>query len=325
LNREWVYAILARYRGEWMRLRFAGSGALILLAAMRPGWADVLTSYISAIDTANIYYGAFGTPSFVIKVHELVGGVGVPSVALSGNWGDTSASLDETSDAVAGYGVLHSDASGSYSITGTPATAGIVANSLFQDVLTINDPALNGQSGLLYLTYSLDGTVASTGGGKGFAEVIVQAGQPAGMGTLSQQWDQEYDSNVPKGSTFSLPSPIDFVYGQPFGLSINLDAAGGTFGGYGILNDKTGVGSGTADFGDTLVLSGLVPTNLNGQLAIGATFSSLSGTRYGINGVTPEPSSFGPLLLGLLAITAGLRFRHKALSGHSTTPRDEGR
>jgi hypothetical protein len=104
-----------------------------------------------------------------------------------------------------------------------------------------------------------------------------------------------------------LPDPIQFVYGQPFGLSIYLGASAGTATGYGVLNEVTGSGGGSADFFDTFVLTGLDPTDASGNSVSGAVFSSQSGTVYSIDGVVPEPSTIVPLLFGLVAVIQAKR------------------
>jgi hypothetical protein len=136
--------------------------------------------------------------------------------------------------------------------------------------------------------------------GSAFAVVVTEAGT-----SLGQQWVQQYNSSV--DGTFSLPAPIQFVYGRAFGLSIYLGASAGTPTGYGILNAETGSGEGSANFFDTFVLTGLHPTDANGNPVAGAEFSSQSGTLYSVNGVVPEPSTVVPLLFGIAAIVFAKR------------------
>jgi hypothetical protein len=70
---------------------------------------------------------------------------------------------------------------------------------------------------------------------------------------------------------------------------------------------QIGVGSGSADFYNTLLISGLLPRGQNGNLVL-AQFSSGSGTRYGVNGVVPEPGSLFLLGSGLAMVA---RRRHR--------------
>jgi hypothetical protein len=262
-------------RACWLLAIFAASASL--------SSADSLQVSTAASDTVCI---GSSTPPYCTVFHDSqpAGASGIAT--LSGTFGPASAHETVSADAQASYGVLGASASSSFDVSGTPESDFITANANFEDILTISDPALTGQPGLLYVSYSLDGTVS----GSAFAVVVTEAGT-----ALQQQWAQEYDSSV--DGTFSLPAPIQFVYGQAFGLSMQLSVSAGTPTGYGVLNAETGTGSGTADFFDPFVLTGLEPTDSKGETVTGAVFSSVSGTSYSIDGVVPEPSMSIPLLL----------------------------
>jgi len=202
-----------------------------------------------------------------------------------------------------GYGDLHAGASASFDITGSPTTAFVRGGAGFVDEITISFAPRNGQAGLLYLNYALAGTISSTGNGHAFTDVVVQAGPS--LFPAAQSWIQTYTAST--SGFFSLPAPINFVYGQPFGLSFDLETFAGTAtpNSNGMFNRgiASGVGTGSAQFLNTLVLTGLTPTDLNGNLAGGAQFASASGTRYSTEGVAPEPSTVLLSLLGIGAIT----------------------
>jgi hypothetical protein len=268
----------------------------LFLATTSLGFASSLQVSTDAADVACI---GSSTPPFCGVFYETQGQDASGTAILNGTFGPTSAQETVAADAHAGYGVLNSSASSSYSVSGAPESVFVAASSTFEDILTItdpSDPSLTGQPGLLYLSYSLDGQVS----GSAFAVVLTDAGT-----SLQQQWTQDYDSSV--DGTFSLPAPIQFVYGQAFGLSIELSAGAGTATGYGALTETTGSGSGSADFFDTFVLTGLDPTDASGNPVTGAMFSSQSGTVYSIDGVVPEPSTVIPLLLGIAAIVVAKR------------------
>ena len=258
-----------------------------LVTFMSVAAADTLQVLTSASDTVCI---GTSTPPFcgVSYFQETQDSTG--TALLNGTFGPTSSQETVSADAHSAFGILNASASSSFDVSGTPESIGVTANATVEDIITISDPSLDGETGFLDLSYSLDGTIS----GSAFAVVVVKAGT-----SLEQQSIQEYDSSV--SGTFSIPAPIQFVYGQPFGLSLYLGAAAGNATGYGELAETTGSGSGSAQFFDTLVLTGLVPLDSNGNPVADAEFSSQSGTRYSVNGVVPEPSGLVPLLL-LLAI-----------------------
>ena len=106
---------------------------------------------------------------------------------------------------------------------------------------------------------------------------------------------------------FSLTQSVPCVYGQPFMLDFILEAEVAT--GPNTTSTTTGIGSGSADFYNTFVLTGLDPQDLTGDHAVGATFSSESGTEYTIDGVIPEPASGTFLLFGLAGMVIRKRFQ----------------
>lgn len=272
----------------------------MFLAGAALSFASSLQVLTSADDTA---CAGSSTPPFCGVLYDTQGANASGLAVLNGTFGPSSAQETVSADAFASYGILNASASSSYNVSGTPESIGVTANATFEDILTItdpSDPALNGQPGLLYLSYALDGQIS----GSAFAVVVTQAGT-----SLGQQWVQQYDSSV--DGTFSLPAPIQFVYGQPFGLSIYLGASAGSPTGYGVLNEVTGSGSGSANFFDTFVLTGLDPTDESGNPVTGAAFSSQSGTVYSVDGVVPEPSLAIPLLMGIVGMVAAKRRRSR--------------
>jgi hypothetical protein len=202
-----------------------------------------------------------------------------------------------------GYGALHASASVFFNITGSPKWALDAAQGAFGDVVTIYASGLNGSPGLLNISYTLDGSIVMTGAANAYAVVRARGGTTA----LSTQ---RYTSSTT--GTFSLPAPIGFTYGQPFELDFFLDANAGTLNSNDTRFAATGSGSGSADFTKTLVLSSLIPTDLDGNQVVGAQFTSASGTQYSTAGVVPEPSTFWPLiLLCSAAIATGKRTRRR--------------
>jgi PEP-CTERM motif len=271
----------------------------LLLGVATLSSATSLPVFTTAVDDVCI---GSSTPPYCSLFSDSQGQNAAGTAAIAGTFGPMSAQETVTADAHAAYGVLNASASSSFSVSGTPEADFVTADSTFEDILTITDPSLNGQPGLLYVSYSLDGQVS----GSAFAVVVTKAGT-----SLGQQWTQQYNSSV--DGTFSLPDPIQFVYGQPFALSIQLGVSAGTPTGYGLLNPETGSGSGSANFLDTFVLTGLDPTNASGDPVTGAVFSSQSGTHYSVDGVVPEPSTTVLMLLGLAAVLFANRRAVRAL------------
>lgn len=209
--------------------------------------------------------------------------------ALNGTYGTAADQLAAVAADHSAYGTLSSSASGSFNISGAATTTYTEAYASFTDLITVSYAPWNGSPGLMYYNYTLDGTVSSTGNGTAFAAVCDGGGPTSYPLSLACQ-----DFTAPATSgTFSAQA-IPFVYGQPFSLEFSLTTYAGAF------QPETGSGSGIAMFFNTLVLSGLTPTDLSGVPAIGAQFSSASGTQYSIDGVIPEPSTGSLCVLGLI-------------------------
>jgi hypothetical protein len=224
------------------------------------------------------------------------------SVSISGTYTPVSGvSVTAVASGDSAYGVLKASASTSFDVSGSPRAVWAEGASAFRDVMTVSFAPWNGDPGLLHVAYTLDGTISGSGNGSGALNVQVYGGP-----TDSQDMFQTYLTST--SGKFYAPAAIKFIYGQPFNLGIQLWAEAGSLGSS--LGDDptswpvstTGIGSGSADFSNTLVLSGLVPTDTNGNTAEGATFSSESGTIYTTDGVIPEPADVFLILAGLCLI-----------------------
>jgi hypothetical protein len=232
-------------------------------------------------------------PTFVCQSQA-----GSSSVSLQTTVTLSGASVTVDAHAASAYGMLGASGTISFDTAGQSqeAVGGPLAS--FQDDLTIDSALLTGQPGRLNIAYTLDGVVSpSSGQGNSFARVVANIG-----GNLS--YAINYTSSV--SGTFVIPQSFAFTYGQPFTLAFLLEILTGGVsptanGGY-VVPLVNGIGSAGSDFFNTLLLSGLVPTDINGNRVSDATFSSSSGTAYGFNGVVPEPASFVLLGTGLACV-----------------------
>lgn len=193
-----------------------------------------------------------------------------------------------------------------------------------RDNITIGSPALNGSTGFLSIHYALDGNIFTSGLGNSVVQVAIDLFDSVSL--QDQGTNTAYTSST--SGTFAAPRLFTFTYGQPFRLDLCLGAATGTgivpavLSGAGHLTtflcapgrqgSVIGVGTGTADFLNSLTLTGLTVTDNLGNPVSGLQFSSQSGTQYGPNGAVPEPASVVLLSSGLgIMIVA---FRGKVLS-----------
>jgi hypothetical protein len=165
-----------------------------------------------------------------------------------------------------------------------------------QEEMTISFTPWNGSPGLLHLSYTLDGTIQSSGLGDASAIAGVFSDSGGSFVVYGYQFLTSDTSGV-----FTLPNAIPFIYGTPFSFSIELITEAGS------SSPVTGVGYASANFSNTLVLSGLIPTDLNGVEAAEPTFTSGSGTHYSVNGVVPEPSTGVLILMSAVILAIGRR------------------
>jgi hypothetical protein len=216
---------------------------------------------------------------------------------ISANYGSAAAQAQMTAhaNATSRYGVLGAGASSTINISGAPALAESVGDARFQDVLTVSYAPFTGRTGLLFISYTLNGTISKSGQDNSFTSVRIGVGP-----SLEQQYTALYTSST--SGLFSAPK-FTFTYGTPFGLYFDLITGTGTItpvssGGGFFLTEGTGSGVAEADFFNTLVLSDLTLADEFGNVVTGAQFDSASGTQYGPNGLAQVPEPRFLLLLG---------------------------
>ena len=234
-------------------------------------------------------------------------GAGYVSVSnLTDTFGDTA--FTYFAEANASFGTLQAGASGNYDLS-SASTRDAFAFAYVTDQLTLTGGT---GSGTLDISFLLDGVLQGTGGGGGAMFAAVTWGQnPELLGSGNQFQLSQYATSGPHA--VPVPSgPVvfsaSFDWDKPFYLTMVLAVGAGTpltslldcHGGDACLTPTTGTGSGTADFYHTMLLSGLVPRDANGDPVLNAQFSSGSGAKYSLEGIVaqpvPEPGSL--LLLG---------------------------
>ena len=239
------------------------------------------------------------------------------NINLHGNESHTAnGSTSATRTFSSGGGFRESHASASYGILKAYATATTYAaggdynyatsHSEFRDTITIDaaDPSLNGTSGILTYSYSIDGNLSASGGG-GFddyynATAVVSLSSGGGI-----RRDRLYGdgSSSSEGVVGDHTETVAFTFGQSFDLFLYLGA-----GAY--IYDKDAM-TATADFEHTALWGGFDSVTNGSGTPVGYTLGSLSGhdwTQASTEAV-PEPSAFAALGLGAVAL---LRRRRKA-------------
>jgi hypothetical protein len=311
-----------------VKIHKSALAAVTILTACAPGAAAALLSPFAA-GSYSYCLDQSGAPSLGpnCNLSTVYSGTATDTATLSGG----GSSLAFAATASGSYGQLHADVTSTVTAGATPTLARASAEASFEDILTVNFAPFTGEVGFFTIDYTLEGTTSETGIDTAFAQVGVDVDS-----FLTESYRSPYYTGSPN-SIVDIPMTFTFIYGQPFGLEFDLTADTGTItqavSGTGYTTNYLAnvTGTGSAHFGDTLVLSGLTILNpADGSVVSGAQITSGSGTQYGPNGVvvSPEPSSDSLLVAGLcvfLLPVAVVRSRARTRKGATKLYNQKGR
>lgn len=167
------------------------------------------------------------------------------------------------------------------------------ASAHWYDVLTINSPGLQGQSGSLRVSFTIDGNINASGQTFYYAEYrFLYGGSPnsaydptSGVLRYYQQ-----DAQNPGQNFLNVPQAYDvpFRFGVPFTLALTLRTRA-------VVNTVY-PGEVNVDLSHTEVWNGFQGVTFNG-LPVLYTATSQSGTDY-TQPIVPEPGTYAMLSLG---------------------------
>lgn len=233
--------------------------------------------------------------------------------SIFGNW-----SASGSSSANAAFGKVGAGGSGSMVGSGDAnSVAGFEAAALFTDSMTVPDAVRNGQAGSAVLHFSIDGSLALSGGSAAFfanyqkdsgpiftlMTASIQAGTPSFFpsGSTGAAGYVITPTSISGGGVFDTVA-LDLVFGTPFDL---------TFGVFAYALPR--VGSAASSFASTALLTGIDIFDAAGRPIDGFTIVSGSGTIYGPQGLQvaaiPEPTTTVLLATGLVGMFGAWRRR----------------
>lgn len=190
--------------------------------------------------------------------------------------------------------------------------AGAISDAGWLDRLTISDPLLDGQAGVLTFGMHVEGTLHA-GSPRGAAAMELGVSAQTTSALFYRTWSgavdhfPDFDKTVSETVTFSVP----FTFGDPFLLMVRGLARTG------LASRPPPAGSnGLADFEHTLFWSGVQGITNGGNPVTDYVLTSASGTNYNQSlapVTTPEPGTLTLLLGTVSAIlargTVGRRIR----------------
>jgi hypothetical protein len=225
-----------------------------------------------------------------------------PSATFVNTYTGSGITLSVSDSANGAPGTVGAIATSSYTNAGsTEAIGANVALGGYQDLLTISDPSLTGQDGLLFVTYSVNGSVSQSPLDAGAGTVRANVNIFAQSQTQFSYQSPDYSSSVADATT---TTGIPFIFGQAFEFFFEIQAVTVPVSLDGIVQ------SDISSFNDTATITGLTLSDENGNPVTGATFSAASEATYTPEGVVPEPSKVSYVAFGMMmALALSLRCR----------------
>lgn len=233
--------------------------------------------------------------------------------SIFGSW-----SASGSSSAYAAFGKVGAAGSGSMVGSGDAnSVAGFEAAALYTDAMTVPDAVRHGQAGSAVLHFSIDGSLAVSGGSAAFfanyrkddgpiftlMTASIQAGTPGFFpsGSSGAAGYAISPTSISGGGVFDTV-PLDIVFGTPFDL---------TFGVFAYALPRAG--SADSSFASTALLTGIDIFDAEGRRIDDFRIVSGSGALYGPHGLqvapVPEPTTAAMLAAGLAGMLAAWRRR----------------
>ena len=283
---------------------------LLLLLALPMANAATIAYNLAVITTCVGSFGAIGNPPDPCTPQMTSSGATISSfgsITTSGENLSYSASSVSTPGELGGVVSVTSN-------TINSSGPGVMVDALEQlvDSVVISYAPLNGQTGYLFLDYTLDGTNSSSGAdAPSYGCVKLGINDPLFPFGCSGHFQPSVSGTFSSGV-------FPFIYGQAFPLWFQLESIAGT--GFG-SGRATGAGSASADFYNTATIAGVVLFDQNmDELSPspGIDITSTLGVPLGdLN--TPEPDAW---LLAAFAAALWPFVRRRRLTNklHKETP-----
>jgi len=281
---------------EWSLLRMLSICTLVSgLTLQSPAWGYSVTA-----DTQFIWLNS----SFTSTAHgtdvpsgSIVPGAGGDASSYTGSFSSSYSDFSWTAAAVQDYGIFHAQAStqAHRDFPGKDYEAfQTFASGTFSQSLTIAAPVgvSNGSTGSLLLGWDITGSASATGS----AYLAISARTSAPLANTNS-----YTLAIMSNGHYDLTSPISFIYGTPFQLTIDSYVQANVGYDYRDTTAPTSFSdTASANFLHTAILSSVSVNDSTGATVSGYTIITDSGLPFlPTPSPVPEPETYAMLLVGL--------------------------